>query len=595
MGDGCAMPYWSDELSAGGAPPFQEDDMAEMWGESAVRTTADAERGAWFAADRFGLFIHWGLYSQAAGEWGGKRWFGISEWLMRRARIPVDQYAGLAGQFNPVEFDADEWVRLAREAGMRYIIITTKHHDGFAMFSSSASAFNICEATPFARDPIAELADACHRGGIRLGFYYSQFQDWHEPDGAGNDWNFPERGDFGRYLREKALPQIEELLTRYGPVAMIWFDTPGTISAEDSQALYQRVRDLQPGCLVNSRIGNGYGDYATLGDQEVPLVAPDGLWESIDTHNDTWGFATADHDWKSTKEVVGRLIRIASMGGNYVLNVGPDGRGAIPQASAKMLRRAGEWLKRNGTSIFGTVRGAIPLHAWGCSTSRPGIHYLHILNWPEDDTLWVAGVGDQVKSVRELTTGAVLPHHLDQGKLIIALPRELRDPIATVIEIAAERVAAATVQSWLLHPGISNCLEAPFAVLEGCRLGKVQWMERFGDWHHTDVVDGWQAGATAAWDIQVVRPGSYLVGAEYECLPEADETEFELSVGTVCLPFPVLCTGGRFCGRVRFRRERVGVVQLDECGQTSIGIRCMSEKAMACFRLCRLIVSEVDW
>ncbi len=215
---------------------------------------------------------------------------------MRLAEISVKDYETLADRFNPVDFDADAIVRLAREAGMKYVVITAKHHDGFAMFKSAVSNFNIVDATPFGRDPIKELADACKREGLKLGFYYSQFQDWHEIDAAGNTWDFPVPGNFDRYLEEKALPQIRELLTNYGPIGLIWFDTPGSISSQASKEICDFVYKLQPECLVNSRIGNGFGDYATLGDQEVPKTAPEGLWETIDTHNDTWGYSLHDHN-----------------------------------------------------------------------------------------------------------------------------------------------------------------------------------------------------------------------------------------------------------------------------------------------------------
>ena len=248
--------------TVGGTNAGKIGDSTDMWGTSTVKPLQGSGRGDWFHHDKFGMFIHWGLYSEAAGVWNGKTYFGIAEWLMRQAQIPAREYAALADRFNPAEFNAESWVNLAKSSGMSYIVITAKHHDGFAMFESQASTFNICHATPFRRDPIRELADACQREGMKLGFYYSQYQDWHEPDAAGNTWDFPALGNFDRYLRNKALPQIRELLTNYGPVALMWFDTPGSISPAASQELLDLVRKLQPDCLVNSRIGNGLGDYA---------------------------------------------------------------------------------------------------------------------------------------------------------------------------------------------------------------------------------------------------------------------------------------------------------------------------------------------
>lgn len=259
---------------------------ADMWGGGGVKT--NLVRGAWLKNSRFAMFIHWGLYSELGGEWNGKTYYGIAEWLMNRAQIPAAEYAKTAAQFNPTNFNAREWVELTQAAGMRHMMITAKHHEGFAMFNSAASPFNIVTVTPFKRDPLKELAEACRAKGERLGFYYSQTVDWHERDAVGNTWDWPEDGrDFQHYLQTKAIPQIEELLRGYGPIAGIWFDTPGPITPEESKMLVDRVHQLQPQCLVNSRIGNNLGDYDTLGDQEIPPLPRPGLWETPDTHNDT--------------------------------------------------------------------------------------------------------------------------------------------------------------------------------------------------------------------------------------------------------------------------------------------------------------------
>ncbi len=224
------------------------------------------------------MFIHWGLYSELGGHWNGKTYYGIAEWIMNRARIPVADYSAVAARFDPKNFDARAWVQVARDAGMRHIMITSKHHDGFAIFGSKAGPFNIVDATPFKRDALKELSAACQASGLRLGFYYSQSADWHEPDAIGNTWDFQGREqDFRRYLQGKAVPQIEELLSGYGPVAGMWFDTPGPITPAQSRMLVDLVHKLQPECLVNSRIGNNLGDYETLGDQEIPPVAPSGF------------------------------------------------------------------------------------------------------------------------------------------------------------------------------------------------------------------------------------------------------------------------------------------------------------------------------
>jgi alpha-L-fucosidase len=318
-------------------------------------------RLAWFRAARFGMFIHWGLYAIPAGVWNGTPVSGIGEWLMLRARVPVAEYEQLATRFNPVRFDADAWAGLAADAGAKYVVITAKHHDGFCMFKTRLTSYNIVDATPFGRDPLAELAQACQRRGLRFCFYYSQTQDWHHPNGNGNDWDYEEeRQDFSGYVEEYVKPQVRELLTNYGPIGLIWFDTPKRMTSAQSQSLVDLVHQLQPACLVNGRIGNGLGDYAESGDNLIPSQAPSGDWEVPATINDTWGFKTDDHQWKSPAELVRKLVDTASKNGNYLLNVGPTAEGVIPEPSAERMRAIGQWLQINGSGIYGTRGG--PLH-----------------------------------------------------------------------------------------------------------------------------------------------------------------------------------------------------------------------------------------
>ncbi len=566
-------------------------DMSTMWGEKSVQRSSGGEsRGQWFSDSKFAMFIHWGPYSEAGGRWRNRTYYGISEWLMYSARISVKDYERLARRLNPVDFSAEEWVDLAKAAGMKYIIITAKHHDGFAMFKSKASAYNIVDATPFGRDPLKELADACQKAGLGLGFYYSQFQDWHERDAAGNTWEFKAPGDFEKYLRTKAMPQIEELLTGYGPVALIWFDTPGSISREASQELADMVHRLQPECLVNSRIGNGLGDYVSLGDQEIPLTAPDGLWETIDTHNDTWGFAHADHHWKSPHELISRLVRSASLGGNYMLNVGPTGRGVIPEESAAILREVGKWIGRNSEAIYGTRRSPVGRQAWGCCTARDGALYLHVLDWPRSGELWVPGLKATVKKASFLTTGKQLTFSRKGDHLRIAIPSAPPDQPATVIKLAVSGRIASAGNDLFLHQGLANEFNTPFASLRGCRHGKRSWMEKFGDWHHMDVVEGWKKGSSARWEFSTLTPGLFYLYADYECLPEADGSEFEISVGASRWAFPAICTG-RAEGRTRARHECLGVISIPKAGRQVLSIRGLDVKGDNAFILQKLTLA----
>jgi hypothetical protein len=311
-------------------------------------------RLAWFRDAKYGLFIHWGLYAIPAGEWKGQTVPGIGEWIMNRAKIPVREYSTLARQFNPVKFDADAWVKLAKDAGMKYIVITSKHHDGFALFKSQASPFNVVDATPFKRDVLKELAAACAKQGIRLGFYYSQSQDWHEPNGAGNNWDFGPDSlkDYDAYLRGKAEPQVRELLTGYGPVALIWFDTPRMMSGDRARRFTQIVRSLQPNTLIDGRLGEA-GDYVSTGDNVIPGAVNGEAWEVPATLNHTWGYRRDDADWKSPGDVIFKLVDVASKGGNYLLNVGPMANGEMPKAAQDVLRAAGAWLTLNGDAVYG--------------------------------------------------------------------------------------------------------------------------------------------------------------------------------------------------------------------------------------------------
>jgi alpha-L-fucosidase len=410
----------------------------------AQRQRADARddpRLEWWRDARFGMFIHWGLYAIPAGEWRGQAIPGIGEWIMLRARIPVAEYERLASQFDPVRFDAAAWVALARRAGQKYLVITAKHHDGFCLFDTAAGPYNIVDATPFGRDPLRELADECARQGIKLGFYYSQTQDWHHPDGDGNDWDFDEATkDFDGYVEEYVKPQVRELLTNYGPICLIWFDTPKRISAAQSQSLVDLVHQLQPDCLVNGRIGNALGDYAEARDNAIPESLVDADWETPATINDTWGFKRDDEHWKSPQELIRKLVDCASKGGNYLLNVGPTAEGVIPQPSVDRLLAVGEWLERNGESVYGTRPGPVQGLTWARSTVGNGRLYLHVFDWPAGGRLslpFSAGLPAGSTSVRRAyllgDPGKTLEQTNGPEGIILQGPVQAPDPADSVV------------------------------------------------------------------------------------------------------------------------------------------------------------------
>lgn len=459
--------------------------MAQVEGEHIATSTAhpvaaiqDTEtpaqhnaRMAWWREARFGMFIHWGLYSELAGTWNGNQVPGLGEWIMNNASIPVDEYQPLAKPFNPTAFNAHDIVALARSAGMKYIVITSKHHDGFAMFDSRANAFNIAQAAPFHRDPIRELAEECRKQGIKLGFYYSQDQDWTAPGGAayktGNHdlpshhWDKAQDGDFATYLHTKAIPQIKELLENYGDFpAVIWFDTPTKDMTPELAGEIVTLLNQHPKLIWNNRLGGGYQGDTNTPEQYIPAHGYPGRdWEACMTMNDTWGYKSYDDNFKSTETLLRNLIDIASKGGNYLLNIGPDGKGNVPPEEVERLQQMGRWLDLNGEAIYGTqatLFGAeagsfsptekdkdgspkfVPAWNWR-STTGPHKIYIELLTWPGQDF--------HLDHLPRHVTGAYLladPAHKalkirqQAGGLDVSLPVAALDPIATVLVLNTE-------------------------------------------------------------------------------------------------------------------------------------------------------------
>ena len=327
----------------------------------------------WFKQAGYGMMAHWGLYSLLAGEYRGQKSSNYAEWIQSYFRIPIAEYEQLTKAFNPVFFDADNYVKLAKEVGMQYLVLTSKHHDGFALFDSKADDFNVVKATPFGRDIVGEFAESCYKHGLKFGLYYSQDLDWHEEHGGGylsdptwcsgtswsNNWDFPhdDKKDYEKCFEGKIMPQIEEILRNYGELALIWFDVPMTLSEKHSRAIFDAVKKYQPDCLINSRLGNGAYDYVSLADNEIPETvvtdfaaevdmnsidgfkpSPYGLYETAATMNDSWGFSYRDHNWKSVQEVYRLKHHLNDIGINYLLNVGPDGLGRIPGPCSDILR-----------------------------------------------------------------------------------------------------------------------------------------------------------------------------------------------------------------------------------------------------------------
>ena len=404
----------------------------------------------WFKDAKYGLFIHWGLYSILAGEYNGRRTDTIAEWIMHTLDIPVKEYEKLAGLFNPVKFDADALVRRAKnEWGMKYLTFTSKHHDGFAMYHSKCDPFNTVDAAPCGRDIVGELANACAKYDMKFCLYYSQAQDWHHPGGLSYRRRCRDEAAFRRYLDEKCLPQVKEILTGYGEIGMIWFDTPLDMTREESLELFNCVKAIQPNCIVSGRIGSGIGEYLTTCDNEIPAVPYLGDWEIPATLNDTWGFSKFDENWKSPETIIRLMVKINSRGGNYLLNIGPKADGGVPQESMEILDSVGAFLRKNGESIYATRAVDHYVYDIGHATFTGGPHKAYIHLFEPRRHIELNNVLGNIKKAYVLSSGKPIEAAAEINGVqdpcwILHLPEDVVfDPIDTVIcvEIDEERVS----------------------------------------------------------------------------------------------------------------------------------------------------------
>lgn len=497
-----------------------EQSMNKMWGESVGRADAAlSDRVALFRDGNYGMFIHWGLFSHLGGQWRDQTFYGIGEWIKRQMKISEADYLALAKNFNPAAFDAEEIVRLAQNAGMKWIIITAKHHEGFAMFKS-AHPFNIVDATPFHRDPMQELATACRKAGLGFGFYYSHNQDWTAPGGSRG----PERNSdgspatFAQYFREKCYPQVKEICTQYGPLNYIWFDTPGNMPKELVTELAELVRRTQPGALLCSRIGHGLGDYASKGDMEVPPRNLEGLWETCDTTNDSWSYAWYDQNWKDSKEILHRLVSTVGRGGTYLLNIGPDGHGRVPAQAAKYLLQAGAWIKRYPQVVY--AAGASPWgHAlpWGDVTTQGNTLNLAVFDWPVGGRLLLPGLQSEIASAGVVAGGKVRPvAWKKRGTWTeLQLPPAPPDRPASVVALTL-RTAPKADDTLGVYPNIPTTLAVEFAEVADATKQRISWMEKFGEWKFATQVSDWQAAGRAIWTVDVAEPGDYRLDLVYK-------------------------------------------------------------------------------
>ncbi len=396
-------------------------------------------RMKWWREAKFGMFIHWGVYSVPAGKY--KDTDNHGEWIMCTAKIPMAEYKDYTKRFNPVKFNAEAWVKIAKAAGQKYIVITSKHHDGFAMFQSKTSDYNIYDATPFKRDPLKELAAACEKEGIKLGFYYSQAQDWGHVGGAASrgHWDPAQDGDFDAYLDKVAVPQVKEILTNYGQFpAVLWFDTPATMTPERAAKFFPLLK-TRPDLIINNRLGGGFKGDTETPEQFIPANGfPGRDWETCMTLNGHWGYCQSDTNWKSADDLIRKLAEVASKGGNYLLNVGPTSEGEIPAPCVEILKKVGDWMKVNSESIYGTTGGPFSYLSWGRASRKDHKLFLHVHQWPANGVLRVPLANKVSNAALLVSPGKKLETKTEGNLVLISVPATAPDAVDSVITLDFE-------------------------------------------------------------------------------------------------------------------------------------------------------------
>ena len=527
-------------------------------------------RMAWWRDARFGLFIHWGVYSVPAGTHNGEQIENIGEWIMHYGKIPVSEYQQYAKEFNPVDYDPEAWVLMAKDAGMKYIVITAKHHDGFALFETAASDWNIVEATPYGKDLLKPLAEAARKHDIKLGFYYSQAQDWVHPGGSfwdGYGWDPAQNGSMDEYLRDIAVPQVKELFTNYGEISILWWDTPIDMTPARA-AMFDGLVELQPGIIVNNRLLYGHDGDLRTPEQNVPPTGLDYDWEACMTMNTTWGYKSYDDDWKSSGQLIRNLVDSASKGGNYLLNVGPMANGEIPQASIERLKDVGEWMRVNSSSIYGTTASPFIRLTWGRATKKEYPNatelYLHVFDWPEDGLLRVDGLRSDVSGAYFMADfQQQIQVDKTQEGVVLYLPEQPLDEIDTVIvlkingKLEVERILPSQNEEGALvlsmddanihNPGYGGRLEL-----------------RQND-NSASYLDGWtDYSSHVDWLVRIDNPGTFEVYAE---VVAEQSTGFLLMANDVQKPLIVKSTGGL----QTFQTQYIGQLTLPK-GESAIRI-----------------------
>lgn len=519
---------------------------------------------AWWCEARFGLFIHWGVYAVPAGVHRGRAIAGASEWLMHSAHIPVADYKPYAAGFTAENYDPDSWVAAALDAGMGYVVVGAKHHDGFCLFETTATTWNSKDATPAARDVLRPLVDACRRASVPIGFYYSQAQDWiNGGSNYGGNWDSPAQDrDFDDYLDHLAIPQIRELLTNYGPgvPACLWWDTPAKMTPERAARVNAAVQALAPGILQNDRLGEAHPGHFDTPEQRIPANRPARAWETCMTTNESWGFNLHDHDWKPPALLIHQLCEVVSQGGNYLLNIGPRADGTIPEPTLASLRAIGAWMRVNAAAIRGASAGPFPHRLpWGFATTSSGRLYLLVEKWPADGRLSVPLL-DLPISARLLAapTAALATEPVADGAFTLLLPPAAPDAAVSVVELHYNSVPRLGDVPPRPRPPVipqpadgAVSLRAADAEVIGDHLALHAGSHpELGCWTS---LDSWPL-----WRVRLHQNGRYRVELEYAVPLHRQGTLAEVDIGGQRLPLVVAGTGGWG----EYVRVDVGVVTL---------------------------------
>jgi alpha-L-fucosidase len=543
-------------------------------------TVVDTSRTSWFEKARFGMFIHWGIYSIPAGIYNGhdmsvdgSQGAGSAEWIMHNLKIPVATYKLFAKQFNPTEYNPEQWVQMAKAAGMKYIVITTKHHEGFALFDSKYSDWNVVKATPYGKDLIRPFVDACRKYGMKIGFYYSQADDWVNTGGSTYDgsWDPFHDGSMDDYIAKVAEPQVREILTKYGDIAELWWDNQGNDMNPSRAAKFLPAVALQPKMIMNDRLGGDVrGDFDTP-EQHIAGNGDNRLFESCMTMNNTWGFSEHDNNWKSSQTLIRNLIETSSLGGNFLLNVGPEASGKFPQPIIDRLVDIGKWMKVNSESIYETkaspFRAPFKSLSWGRATSRLAkngntILYLHVYNWPANGELLVPGLTNDIISATLLDKGTVIKSTKQSDGVLLNLPASQPDKIATVIKL--ETKGAIKLDTYVQPPESDGSLVLYPTLANAQNPGGGQLMQAEGDAGNENLGYWTDPKAYVTWMIRVSKPGTYTVTASVAS--GGGNSVIALTIGTEVIKKQVSGSGDWN----DYQNITLGTIKIDNPGTTTV-------------------------